>query len=155
MKIKASFNMQPESEPVSIYAAILPNKETQMPTLVLAKRGKYSTDTNNIDALLVDNPNVNGYTTLWDKDNFAESLDAYNTMKASGKIVIQESLQEFNIENVMQVARTRGNGQTDYEISSLQNGHVAILACCLFMHKQESFEVSMDMFGEIGSYISI
>lgn len=143
MKINAAFSMLPEN-PISIESATIPHSVTGIELLVIAKSGKPFFDDKEDTALIVDNPMRGNWDMLWKNEMFPDALHAYQTLKSSGRLIIDPKIEEFNLSNAIEIIKQRQTGSLDYNIDTLQNGHFAILATCLFFYNQGGYSSAID-----------
>ena len=151
MKINAAFNRLPNSEAISLYSAVMENSDTGLSVLVIAKGGKFNPKTSPDFFLITDNPMAESYDSLFREEDFKAGFEAYQYLKASGRIVIDDGIQEYNIDNAMEISKQRANGQAEYNIDMLQNGHMALIATCKLFHSQISMETSIETYDELDS----
>lgn len=130
MKIKAAFNKE-TGEAVSIYAVEVQGR------LVIAKSGRFDNTKTDDTFLIANNPLTQNADMRFSADDFGEAVEAYRALVSAGRCVIQEDLQRYKPDNVLEIDGTQENGKPKYNISALHNGHYAMLAVCLFYFRRK------------------
>lgn len=77
-------------------------------------------------------------------ENFHEALQAYYELKSQNLIFLDESLLRFSINENIQPNGVNENGKIRYEIDSLSNGNIAILATCLYYINHQKYTKGLD-----------
>lgn len=145
MKIQAAFNGA-SGKAVSVYAAVIEQ------TLVIAKIGDYTSTRKAETVFLSNNPLIQSDMPFGYGD-FQAALQAYHLLTSSGQCVIQQDLAQYRLDNVIDYAGHKDNGEEKFNIAELKNGHWAILAICLYHYRQiynaQQFEKAMNFLDEL------
>lgn len=132
-KINAAFNSASE-EAISIHSII--KKVHAQDTLIIAKQTPYKIEVDDDTILITDSPLVQKRIMLFTNDDFLEAVEAYRNLTVSGRCLMHEDIARFKIDNVLEVVGRKDNGSEQYNINVINNGHLAVLATCLFLKKQ-------------------
>lgn len=146
MKINAAFNRS-QGQAISILSVILPPSEKRKESiLVIAKEQNLSIDRDSETALIVDNPLQENNDMLFTHQHFQAAFEAWQNLNASQRVIIENDLNKHNPSHVLETIGRKENGKGEINIDTLSNGHMAILATCLFFYQQLQIEKTTGAF---------
>lgn len=129
MNFQAAFNGV-FGEAVTIFAVAIEGK------LVIAKKTAFNPKKINENTLLIVNSALIDADCYFKTDYFQAALKAYYYLISNQLCVIQSDIAQFKPDNVIDADGQKDNGEEKYNISSLKNGHFAVLALCWYFYQQ-------------------
>lgn len=152
MKINAAFNRS-HGQAISILSVILPPSEKRKESiLVVAKEQNISVSRDNNTALIVDNPLQENSDMIFTSANFQEAIEAWRNLSASQRVIIENDLNKHNPSNALEILGRKENGKEDVNIDTISNGHMAILATCLFFYQYLQQEKTNNMLSALSTW---
>lgn len=133
MNINASFN-RAMGQAVSIYSSEVNG------FLVIAKMDKFNPIKKENTVLISNNPLIRDCEMIFADDDFFNALEAYQALQGAERLVIQNDIARFRLENVIDLQGRKDNGDEKWNISTLENGHLAVLATCLYFYRHAKID---------------
>ncbi len=95
--------------------------------------------------LITDIPTSSNRDMLFKPNDFQAALEAYRELKGADAIEFDDDAKRLLIDNKIEVDGIKESGRLNYIIQELGNGHVAVLAICLYFKKQRNIDSTMGM----------
>ncbi len=95
--------------------------------------------------LITDIPTSGDRDMLFKAHDFQDALEAYRELKGADAIEFDDDAKRLLIDNKIEADGLKESGRLNYSIQELSNGHVAVLAICLYFKKQRNIDSAMDM----------
>lgn len=151
MKINAAFD-RAHGDAVSVYSSVLTD-DSGTERLVFAKKGVCNPSKMNATVLLVNNPLHPVYDMLFEAGDFQAALSAYKSLTTANRCLLHNDLKQYRPDNVIDLVGQKENGQEKYNMDTLTNGHLAVLASCLYFFRytetQTNFNNAVDMMDKL------
>lgn len=82
---------------------------------------------------------------IFDQSRFIEALEAYRQLKATDSIIYDPKMVKYDVGDSVQINGLKDSGRFNYEVQGVTNGHMAVLATCLFHNKLKTHDDCIEM----------
>lgn len=124
-------------KPLSILSFICKEEDDNL-VLGFTEAKEYDFNGKNKFTLITDSTVSSDFDVHFKPEDFHDALQAFYELNTKQQIDFDDSLLRFAINENIQPNGVNENGKIRYEIDSLSNGNIAILATCLYFinHKK-------------------